>query len=442
MAKTPSSAGRKTDGLPKVSPVEKQGAEAMPRAGTQTDKAMLIAVAGGTIVRSTHPGRIGRVDKIANGTFTVEVVATDSILDLQTRKDAPFTRYSNLGNVEVVPGQAIGIGQQIGTVSFSNNNAELSALGGSGVALASGSQGMRYQVFANGSGTKASERFPESPAADLIQQQSSNTGDVPVFDTTPKEPPPEAGDNDPGLNPSPIDDTNLSNVGTTNAPYVTKPQVKFVEQRNQVFNHDFLVYINGVDVTQYITGTVSINLVDKDGWNEANFVLNNAANNFIITLDNLGFNGELKQKFRTQDIPGEEKYSERAKKEMIEYKNDQKRNPFVDVANQQLIQAGSAKGVVNAAPQGQANELAGQNIKDSAVANRRDKNNDNIDVSSAGLVDRRWQLGFQSTVFHKHDPIRIFRKNPLREADEWMPAFCGYLNQISYDTTTLRVSPR
>lgn len=428
---TPKTGNRKVDmvtGLEGQQPIDTENVEVLPRAGGTAgyDKGLVLSAPGGSVVRATHAGRVGLVRKESDGTFIVDVVATDSILDLETRMETPFTRYSALGNIEVVFGQAVGIGQQIGTVAFFANSS------------AGGGTGLKYQVFANGSGSKASELDPRTISGKQIIRNAQKSGEPPTEENK-KVPPEEAADGDPPLNPLAGNTADVSNIETTNAPYFSRPQVRFVEQKNQVFSHDFLVFINGVDVTSYVTGTLTINIVDKDGWNEANLVLNNAANNFVITLENLGVNEDLRGKFRTNGAIGEEKYSEKAKAEIIAYKNDKDRNPFVDISTMGLIQAGFTSGVQDAAPTGREEQLAGVQtggggVSTSAVGSRRDRRSDKLSTAASGLVDRRWQLGFQSTVFHKHDPIRIFRKNPIREADEWMPAFTGYLNEISYDT--------
>lgn len=427
---TPKTGNRQVNprtGLEGQQPVDGRDVEALPKnrenvAGTSRDKALILSAPGGSIVRSTHPGRVRAVIKETNGTFTIEVVSTDSILDIETRAELPFTKYGGLGNVEVVTNQAVGAGQQLGTVSFIAND------------TAGGGTGLKYQVFANGSGSRASEADPVSFQGKRIVRESQENGQPPTDEKKIKIPPPEAEDGDPPLNPLAGNSASFENVEVTNAPYFSKPQVRFVEQKNQVFSHDFLVFINGVDVTTYVTGTIVINIVDKDGWNEANLSLSNAGNNFVITLENLGVNEDLKGKFRSSGTIGSEKYSEKAKEAIIAYKNEKGRNPFLDVASMGLIEAGVAGGVTTVAPLGRQEQLAGTQITESAVSTRRDLKSDKLSTAASGLVDRRWQLGFQSTVFHKHDPIRIFRKNPIREADEWMPAFTGYLNEISYDT--------
>ncbi len=410
-------------GLSGLAPVDPAHAEVLPRSGSINQRAMDILTDGGSIVRSTHPGVVGKVFK-AKGAFIVEVVATDGVLNRQTRRETAFTRYQNLGTVDVVEGEEIAATQQLGTVAYQRIN---------------GQRGMSYRVFKNGSGSAAAEAFPESDEGIAIVKASNPSGIAPNTDEQLRKQVSEGGSDSPKLAPTdnPGSTSNVQNSGprSPNAPFGSRPQVNFAEQKNQVYTHDFLVFINGVDITKYVVGSLQINLVDKDGYNEANLVLNNAQDNFVITLDNLGVNKSGKPVFRSSDISGEDKYSERAKEKIIEYKRDEKRNPVVDIAEMKIVGAGFSQGVMNVNTTGFSTKNVGAETPNIAAASRYELGQKSVGgETEARQLDRRWQLGFQSTVFHKNDPIRIFRKNPIREADEWMPAFTGYLENISYDT--------
>jgi len=383
-------------------------------------KGLVIAVAGGTFVRATHPGRVRRIEKVGRETFNVEVSATQGVLTQQTARATAFTKYKSLGTVDVVEGEIVSAGQQLGTVSFKSSGGQTSLI---------------YETFINGTGTKASEAAPDSDIGRRIVAQANPQGQPPDKTTQLRVPPPEGEDS---LNKEEPDTSSVEDLPTegervSNADQISySPQVRFAEQKNQVFSHDFLVFINGVDVTKYVVGSLSVNLVDKDGFNEANFELNNTHDNFVVTNNNLGINASLTPIFRSSDITGENKYSERAKKEILEYKNDEKRNPFVDIETMTVAKV--TTGVADSNVLGREQQAAGTEVRDQAESSRQIALRDSLKKPAGKLVDRRWHIGHQSTVFHKNDPIRIFRKNPLREADEWMPAFTGYLSQISYNT--------
>jgi len=428
-------AKKNADGLVGQSPLDPEISEVIPGNGPK----MQISGPGGAPVRATHPGLVTEVRKSANS-FTVRIVALGTLLNNFLGLDTdtlPYSKYEGLGGVEVAPGEKVSVGQQIGTLAF------LPTKDGPG-----GKVGFTYRVFVDGSGSNASERNPRGEAGIKLVTEAQIRGETPPDAALLREAPPEASVGDPGLNSTAgAEETEnpatLDNAGNSNFPYRSRPQVKFVEQKNQVFNHDLLVFINGVDVTQYVVDTLNINIVDKDGWNEANFALNNAQNNFVISLENLGFNNDLEGSFRSSNIPGESKYSEFAKREIIKYKQDEKRNPFVNIAQMAIVGAAITQGITDfdtekAGKQVQAitTQTKPRYVADQAKAAQRDgKSSERLTTPDDGsLTDRRWQLGFQSVVFHKHDPIRIFRKNPIRSTDEWMPAFTGYLDQISYDT--------
>ena len=418
-------------GLSGASPIDTAEGEVLdPGTATSrtgfTSRKMSILTKPGTIVRSTHPGTTLIIPLPGSG-FVVKVTAIPK--EGQFKSQMPTTKYGILGTVDVVDGQTVGVGQQLGTIAPAEDG--------------SAETTMFYGVSARSVETAAAEVHPASEIGIAAVKSAQADGIAPSEDVQLRKPPPEAPEESPAL--APVDEkgaleklptegarvSNISKVDTSAGEVVN-----FREQINQVYTHDFLVFINGVDVTKYVVGNLDISIVDKDGWNEASLSLNNAANNFVITYENLGIgqpNGI--PSFRRSDTAGEDKYSERAKKELIDYKNDEDRNPFVDIESMKLIEAGATQGVATFDGTGFEDGSVGNETTDIAPGSLQALGQKSVGGQrTAPNTDRRWQLGYQSTVFHKNDPIRIFRKNPIREADEWMPAFTGYLDNISYDT--------
>ena len=62
--------------------------------------------------------------------------------------------------------------------------------------------------------------------------------------------------------------------------------IKFREDQYQTFYHDVMVSIQGVDVSAYLTGTMTITLTDRMGFNNCSFTLDNAYDRFVITQKN------------------------------------------------------------------------------------------------------------------------------------------------------------
>ncbi len=402
-------------------------------------KKMQLLTKAGTIVRTTHPGTVVKIidtsgsdwdwgSGVLKTAFVVKLAALPKAG--QSKSQMPQTGYGPLGTVDVVPGQTVGVGHQLGTVAATPGQAETT---------------LWYGVDRNASGTAAAAVAPASEAGIDAVKSMQIDGIAPPETVALRKPPPEAPAESPAL--APVEETqgNLDSLPTddprsSNGDRVDTSKgevVHFREQVNQVYTHDFLVFIAGVDVTKYLVGNLEITLVDKDGWNEASLSLNNSANNFVITYANLGIGQPGgKGKFRSDDTSGEDKYSERAKKELITYKTDESRNPFVDIDELKLILAGSTQGLVSGVNfTGFVDATTGNITSDIGPNSLQELGAKTVGGKvNVSQKDRRWQLGFMSTVFHKEDPIRIFRKNPIREADEWMPAFTGYLENISYDT--------
>ena len=422
-------------GLSGASPIDTSQGEVLSNSenGSADRRKLSILTKPGTIVRATHPGIVGNVISLLGDGFVVKVtaLATIEVLPGQT---APNTKYGPLGTVDVVAGQRVVVGQQLGTVAATQGKAETTFF---------------YGVSANDSGAAAAEANPTSAVGIAIVKSAQADGIAPSKDIKLREQPPEAADESPQLAPKdektgaiadlPTEGARVSNLEKVRLSQgnLSGEVVGFREQINQVYTHDFLVFIDGVDVTKYVIGNLDISIVDKDGWNEASLSLNNSHNNFVITYENLGIGqSDGIPKFRASDIAGEDKYSERAKKEIIDYKTNETRNPFVDIENMKLVEAGTTQGIVAGKNfTGREDGTVGNETSDIAPSSLRELGQKSVGGQrTAPNTDRRWQLGYQSTVFHKNDPIRIFRKNPIREADEWMPAFTGYLDNISYDT--------
>ena len=145
----------------------------------------------------------------------------------------------------------------------------------------------------------------------------------------------------------------------------------FSEQPHQVFYHDAVVYIEGEDVSPFLTGTISINYGFGSDYNKCDFTLDNAAHRFTITPEN------LRGIFRTSSPltqGGSFDYDESVKAQMYARKSDIRYNP--------------------------------------------------VDPASGG---RRFPLHLWSTIFHKHDAVRIWIHNPASENDEWLPVFAGFV---------------
>lgn len=91
----------------------------------------------------------------------------------------------------------------------------------------------------------------------------------------------------------------------------TNALVIFDERRNEVFFLDFRVFIQGTEVTQWITGAVTINRANRDGPGTASFTLDNVMDRFVLTEENL-----CEDKWRDTT----DRYSEAAKHSIYLYK--------------------------------------------------------------------------------------------------------------------------
>lgn len=100
--------------------------------------------------------------------------------------------------------------------------------------------------------------------------------------------------------------------------------IRFREESYQYLFHDVRVFVQGAEVSNWLTGSLSINLTEKDGQNVASFTLDNAFDRFVITEENLGIDPDSGEtgtpQWRLNADPAHTAVSERAKYEIFLYK--------------------------------------------------------------------------------------------------------------------------
>jgi hypothetical protein len=93
----------------------------------------------------------------------------------------------------------------------------------------------------------------------------------------------------------------------------TRALVRFTERSYQALYQDFRIFVQGVEVTAFVSSSLAITYSNRDGPNTCSFTLDNAMDRFVITSDNLA------DKWRdTRD-----RYSEAAKHAIYLYKTGQ-----------------------------------------------------------------------------------------------------------------------
>lgn len=145
----------------------------------------------------------------------------------------------------------------------------------------------------------------------------------------------------------------------------------FTEQEHQFFYHDCIVYIEGEDVSDFLTGTISVSYGFGSDYNKCDFTLDNAGHRFTLTPENL--RGEFRRA-SPRGLGQASDYDETAKHNIYTRKSVLAYNP--------------------------------------------------VDPTSGG---RRYPLHLWSSVFHRHDAVRVWIHNPATEDDQWIPVFTGYV---------------
>jgi|MudIll2142460700_1097286.scaffolds.fasta_scaffold00027_25 hypothetical protein len=231
------------------------------------------------------------------------------------------------------------------------------------------------------------------------------------------------------------------------------------------------VFIAGVEVTNWLTGTVTLTYAGRDGHNTASFTLQSALDNFIITnLNAPGLmvteraTGEVKEteanlqiyrdavkraaELETQisiaKATGDTATVQRLADEYtaaVAAEASSRFNPMgAKITQDDVINQGGRKGQWRdgGAEMPLYSELAKHTIYN--YKNNRTLNPVlDIDGEQLGRTSRAntsgsrmWPLQAQRPIFHKNDPVRIFIHNPFyhpRDAsdEQWLPAFAGFI---------------
>jgi murein DD-endopeptidase MepM/ murein hydrolase activator NlpD len=148
----------------------------------------------------------------------------------------------------------------------------------------------------------------------------------------------------------------------------------FVERDSQSYEMEFRLFIEGVEVTDWVQETIGLTLAGTGAMNTLSFTLANPDDIWTLTADNIAGNFRKSRNL----------YSEEAKLAIYKLKKQRE-----DQAKK-VIQASGSK----------------------------------ISLTDAGI----YGLGPEQPIFHKHDCVRLFLKHPLTRQDWWMAGFTGFID--------------
>lgn len=217
------------------------------------------------------------------------------------------------------------------------------------------------------------------------------------------------------------------------------------ENDSPTFLLDAVVWIQGVNVSGYIVGDISVSATATSGTNELNFVLANDNERFVWTERNLASiygtsaisaNAEYVQDFLSGLSPAEVQAFNRASFEGLSSADADVSFDAID-ANPALLKALSARAFTQ-------DEYIKQKIfeyKANPMRNPPIRNPKNT------ICFARYDLAPGRTIFDRMDPIRVFTLYPFRaagsqyEADRpelWIPEFTGYVETRPLEDDDIR----
>ncbi len=199
-------------------------------------------------------------------------------------------------------------------------------------------------------------------------------------------------------------------AGGNNKDWICKMEDtwKYREEKYSVQNNEFRLFIEGVEVTNYVQGTISWTLESTGGMNTCRFQLNNTQDAFILTPDNLCA-GTDKGGWR---LSGGGKVSLGPSRTLW-------RNFAVDETAKYLLYKRKYDEVM------------------------KNLNKTKIDKETGMWL---YPLGPYRCIVHKHDPVRLFIRLPntagiatkvkkkfWKYGELWAPAFTGFVKDYSWD---------
>lgn len=240
-------------------------------------------------------------------------------------------------------------------------------------------------------------------------------------------------------------------------------ELNFREHQHAVFFHDVRVFIFGVEVTPWLTGQVTINICDRNGPNQASFILSNPADAFVVTKENLAWDATNERRTALEaklvqlqaqltqvtaaankqaaatkkpvaksstDAPGLEKNIEEIQKTLNTLSLGDPNNGIWRMSKQQnFIETGVYTDL-------HYSEQAKHDIFYKKLELNKDgSGNFFVDPLTLNPI---YPLSPRSLVFHKHDTVRIFGLYPYDEPgrvsaetfdEKWIPLFTGFVDQ-------------
>lgn len=207
------------------------------------------------------------------------------------------------------------------------------------------------------------------------------------------------------------------------------PSVLFTEN-NRTYVMGCIVYIEGQDVTQYLTGSIDISMAGTEDMNSLSITLANPNDVFTITEKNACGVWREDEKIKRKLFIQKQFFNKRRGRRVSSRRDKERLYKALNASDDTLTQA-----------------------------NRRDMFDPGgiyaatmDDTGSESRVDERsgvppFQLSPKSLIFNIHDSIRVFVKNPFRsdstQPGSWLPAFTGFISSvpqnkgISVSTVTL-----
>lgn len=182
--------------------------------------------------------------------------------------------------------------------------------------------------------------------------------------------------------------------------------IRYVERQRQVYLHDFIVYVCGVDISAYVK-SLDLTYTDRNSPSSVDIVLTNPMEQWVLTAPN----------FRGIWRLAQGKYSEKEKYQIFTKKRQLSKQTLQVKVDKRRTDPD------NSAPLQDENRLI---AGDSAA----------INAAADQDFMQRYTFGPGSLVFSRFDTVKVFIKNPSDQEDvsRWIPAFTGTVEGKPFST--------